>query len=116
MGGEGTGIGAKATGAARAETALPEEARTVMRSGAAGMGILFTRSSPGATSSRSRTLASLPMGPVKGASSHSSSMTGSGRFSVVVRGDDLAHAARVVHTAYELDGDAEAVIHAGTGR
>ena len=38
------------------------------------------------------------------------------RISVVVRGDDLAEAARLVHTAYGLDGDAEAVIHAGTGR
>ncbi|GAA3214141.1 aspartate kinase [Microbacterium terregens] len=38
------------------------------------------------------------------------------RISVVVRGVDLAEAARVVHTAYGLDGDAEAVIHAGTGR
>jgi aspartate kinase len=38
------------------------------------------------------------------------------RISVVVRGDDLAEAARVVHTAYGLDGDAEAVVHAGTGR
>jgi len=38
------------------------------------------------------------------------------RISVVVRGDDLAAAARVVHTAYGLDGDAEAVVHAGTGR
>ncbi|CAL4859179.1 aspartate kinase [Microbacterium sp. MM2322] len=38
------------------------------------------------------------------------------RISVVVRGDDLAGAARVVHTAYGLDGDAEAVVHAGTGR
>ena len=38
------------------------------------------------------------------------------RISVVLRGDDLAHAARVVHAAYELDGEAEAVIHAGTGR
>jgi aspartate kinase len=36
--------------------------------------------------------------------------------SVVVRGDDLAEAARVVHTAYGLDGDDEAVVHAGTGR
>ena len=27
------------------------------------------------------------------------------RISVVVRGDDLAEAARVVHTAYGLDGD-----------
>ncbi|SFS16294.1 aspartate kinase [Microbacterium sp. cf046] len=38
------------------------------------------------------------------------------RISVVVRGDDLAEAARVVHTAYGLDGDAEAVVHAGSGR
>jgi aspartate kinase len=38
------------------------------------------------------------------------------RISVVVRGDDLAEAARLVHTAYGLDGDAEAVVHAGTGR
>jgi len=38
------------------------------------------------------------------------------RISVVVRGDDLAEAARVVHTAYGLDGDTEAVIYAGTGR
>jgi aspartate kinase len=38
------------------------------------------------------------------------------RISVVVRGDELAEAARMVHTAYGLDGDAEAVVHAGTGR
>jgi aspartate kinase len=38
------------------------------------------------------------------------------RISVVVRGDELAEAARVVHTAYGLDGDADAVVHAGTGR
>jgi aspartate kinase len=38
------------------------------------------------------------------------------RISVVLRGDDLAEAARVVHTAYGLDGDTEAVIYAGTGR
>ena len=38
------------------------------------------------------------------------------RISVVVRGDDLVEAARVVHTAYGLDGDSDAVIHAGTGR
>jgi aspartate kinase len=38
------------------------------------------------------------------------------RISVVVRGDDLAEAARLVHTAYDLDGEDEAVIHAGTGR
>ena len=38
------------------------------------------------------------------------------RISVVVRGDDLAEAARVVHTAFGLDGDIDAVVHAGTGR
>lgn len=38
------------------------------------------------------------------------------RISVVVRGDDLAEAARVVHSAYGLDGDTDAVVHAGTGR
>ncbi|KZE91800.1 aspartate kinase [Microbacterium sp. TNHR37B] len=38
------------------------------------------------------------------------------RISVVVRGDELADAARVVHTAYGLDGDTEAVVYAGTGR
>jgi len=38
------------------------------------------------------------------------------RISVVVRGDELAEAARVVHTAYGLDGDADAVVHAGSGR
>lgn len=38
------------------------------------------------------------------------------RISVVVRGDDLGGAARVVHTAYGLDGDAEAVVYAGSGR
>ncbi|MDY0910743.1 aspartate kinase [Microbacterium sp. CFBP9034] len=38
------------------------------------------------------------------------------RISVVVKGDDLAEAARVVHTAYGLDGDDDAVVHAGTGR
>ncbi|MCT9002111.1 aspartate kinase [Microbacterium memoriense] len=38
------------------------------------------------------------------------------RISVVVRGDDLAGAARVVHTAYGLDGDTEAVVYAGSGR
>ncbi|MBB4667915.1 aspartate kinase [Microbacterium marinum] len=38
------------------------------------------------------------------------------RISVVVRGDDLAGAARVVHAAYGLDGDTEAVVYAGTGR
>jgi aspartate kinase len=38
------------------------------------------------------------------------------RISVVVRGDDLAAAARMVHTAYGLDGDDEATVHAGSGR
>ena len=38
------------------------------------------------------------------------------RISVVLRGDDLATAARVVHSAYGLDGEVEAVVHAGTGR
>jgi aspartate kinase len=38
------------------------------------------------------------------------------RISVVLRGDDIANAARVVHTAYGLDGDAEATVYAGTGR
>ena len=38
------------------------------------------------------------------------------RISVVLRGDDLAEAARSVHTAYGLDGEVEATIHAGTGR
>ncbi|MET2010305.1 aspartate kinase [Microbacterium chocolatum] len=38
------------------------------------------------------------------------------RISVVVRGDDLAEAARVVHTAYGLDGDVDATVYAGTGR
>ncbi|MGM1018126.1 MAG: aspartate kinase [Actinomycetota bacterium] len=38
------------------------------------------------------------------------------RISVVLRGDDLADAARLVHTAYGLDGDQDAVVHAGTGR
>ncbi len=38
------------------------------------------------------------------------------RISVVLRGDDLADAARVVHTAYGLDGDADATVYAGTGR
>jgi aspartate kinase len=38
------------------------------------------------------------------------------RISVVTRADTLADAMRVVHTAFELDGDVEAVVHAGTGR
>ncbi|WP_396642019.1 aspartate kinase [Microbacterium sp.] len=38
------------------------------------------------------------------------------RISVVVRADDLAEAARVVHSAYGLDGEIEATVHAGSGR
>jgi len=38
------------------------------------------------------------------------------RISVVTRADQLVDAVRVVHTAFELDGDDEAVVHAGTGR
>ncbi|MCX6502749.1 MAG: aspartate kinase [Microbacterium sp.] len=38
------------------------------------------------------------------------------RISVVLRAADIAEAARVVHTAYGLDGDADATIYAGTGR
>jgi aspartate kinase len=38
------------------------------------------------------------------------------RISVVLRDGDLAEAARSVHTAYGLDGDVEATVHAGTGR
>ncbi|HWI31079.1 MAG TPA: aspartate kinase [Microbacterium sp.] len=38
------------------------------------------------------------------------------RISVLVRGDDLAEAARLVHTAYGLDGTVDATVHAGTGR
>ncbi|MEV4775613.1 aspartate kinase [Microbacterium sp. LTA6] len=38
------------------------------------------------------------------------------RISVVLRADDLAEAARTVHTAYGLDGDDEAKVHAGSGR
>jgi len=38
------------------------------------------------------------------------------RISVVTRADTLAEALRVVHTAFELDGDVEAVVYAGTGR
>lgn len=38
------------------------------------------------------------------------------RISVVTRADQLQHAMRVVHTAFGLDGDAEAVVYAGTGR
>ena len=38
------------------------------------------------------------------------------RISVITRGEDLARAMKVVHTAFGLDGDVEAVVFAGTGR
>ena len=38
------------------------------------------------------------------------------RISVVTREDDAATAVRVVHTAFGLDSDGEAVVYAGTGR
>lgn len=38
------------------------------------------------------------------------------RISVVTRADELQHALQVVHTAFGLDGEADAVVHAGTGR
>ena len=38
------------------------------------------------------------------------------RISVVTRADTLNEALRVVHTAFGLDGDTEAVVHGGTGR
>jgi len=38
------------------------------------------------------------------------------RISVVTRADTVADAARVVHTAFGLDGDEKAVVYAGTGR
>jgi aspartate kinase len=38
------------------------------------------------------------------------------RISVVTRADTVAEAARVVHKAFGLDGDSQAVIYAGTGR
>ena len=38
------------------------------------------------------------------------------RISVVTSEDQLDEAARIVHTAFELDGDTEAVVYAGTGR
>ncbi len=38
------------------------------------------------------------------------------RISVVTRADQLVDAVRVVHSAFELDGEDEAVVHAGTGR
>jgi len=38
------------------------------------------------------------------------------RISVITRGEDLTRAMQVVHTAFGLDGDLEAVVYAGTGR
>ena len=38
------------------------------------------------------------------------------RISVVTRADTINEAVRVVHTAFELDADEEAVVHGGTGR
>jgi aspartate kinase len=38
------------------------------------------------------------------------------RISVLMRADVLNHAVQIVHTAFGLDGDAEAVVYAGTGR
>ena len=38
------------------------------------------------------------------------------RISVITRGEDLTRAMQVVHSAFGLDGDVEAVVYAGTGR
>lgn len=38
------------------------------------------------------------------------------RISVVTRADTLADAMRIVHNAFGLDGEVDAVVHAGTGR
>lgn len=38
------------------------------------------------------------------------------RISVVTRADSLQNAMRIVHTAFGLDGELDAVVHAGTGR
>jgi aspartate kinase len=38
------------------------------------------------------------------------------RISVVTRADTINEAVRVVHTAFELDSDEEAIVHGGTGR
>ena len=38
------------------------------------------------------------------------------RVSVITRDDQLDEAVRAVHTAFELDGEDDAVVHAGTGR
>jgi aspartate kinase len=38
------------------------------------------------------------------------------RISVVTRADSVNEAARVVHRAFGLDGDSQAIVYAGTGR
>ncbi|MEO5921153.1 MAG: aspartate kinase [Pseudolysinimonas sp.] len=38
------------------------------------------------------------------------------RISVVTRADSLQHALQVVHTAFGLDGETEAIVHGGSGR
>jgi aspartate kinase len=38
------------------------------------------------------------------------------RISVVTRADTIHDAVRVVHHAFDLDGDTVAVVHGGTGR
>ena len=38
------------------------------------------------------------------------------RISVVTRADSVHAPLRAVHTAFDLDGDDEAVVHGGTGR
>ena len=38
------------------------------------------------------------------------------RISVVTRADTIKEALRVVHTAFNLDSEDEAVVHGGTGR
>jgi aspartate kinase len=38
------------------------------------------------------------------------------RISVITRGEDLTRAMQVVHTAFGLDGEVDAVVYAGTGR
>jgi len=38
------------------------------------------------------------------------------RISVITRADTINDAVRVVHTAFDLDSDEEAIVHGGTGR
>ena len=42
--------------------------------------------------------------------------TSEARISVVVSDHQVEDAARAIHSAFGLDGDTEAVVHAGTGR